>query len=36
MKKRNNNFHLRVTLDLTHDAWKGQMAQKIRLSIFKA
>ena len=36
MKKCNNNFYFKVTLDLTLNAWKGHMAQKVGLSILES
>ena len=36
MKKCNNNFSLRTTLDLTLNDWKGHIAQKIKLSILES
>ena len=36
MKKYNNNFQLRLTVDLTFNAWKDHMAQNVKLSIFES
>ena len=36
MKKYNNNFQLRLTVDLTFNARRGHMVQNVKLSIFES